>query len=113
MCRASQGGFIIHEDDRSNEAAAGLRARLRCRYAENIDAASIAIAAAEETAQEHHALDEFAVAWHASRVVEGDAAAALTGAIAAVLPFLSDANIVLRTGVPIEAVRSIRSQITA
>jgi len=56
-------------DDLSNSASTqrfldDVRSWLRGRYAIDADTAGIAIAAAEETAKDTTALEEFAMAWH-------------------------------------------------
>lgn len=80
---------------------------LRARYPHNPASTGIAIAAAEETSQDEHALDELATAWHATRIAQAEAAAALSGAIAAVTHRLSEHEISNRTGVPTDAIHNL------
>lgn len=82
-----------------------VRSLLRRRYAGNLDSAGIAIAAAEETDADSGALEELAVAWYITRRRETDAAAALSGAIAASARRLSDAEIAEVTGMPLATIR--------
>lgn len=80
---------------------------LRSRYPHNPTSNGIAIAAAEETAHDEHALDEIATAWQATRIAQAQAAAALSGAIAAVTHRLSKLEISNRTGAPAEAIHNL------
>lgn len=80
---------------------------LQQRYEGNPESAGIAVAAADETRSAPVALDEFALAWHAARALEADAAAALSGAIAAVIGQVADEEIARRTGLPLETIRKL------
>ncbi len=69
---------------------------LRERYRDDPASAAIALEAArgEGTAEQ---LDDLALAWHLARNAERDAAAALSGAVAAAGRTLTEAEIVVRT----------------
>lgn len=81
---------------------------LRQRFHDNPGSAGIAIVAASETLAEGAVLDELASAWHALRVAQAEAAAALSGAIAAAaLENVPRAEISRRAGVPPETIEGL------
>ncbi|GMA29003.1 hypothetical protein [Arenivirga flava] len=90
------------------DALAGdVRRLLNERYRGDHDSCGIALAAAQETAGDERVLDELARAWHVTRIEQARAAAGLSGAIAVLAQRLPEAEIVRRTGVPLETVRAL------
>jgi hypothetical protein len=87
-----------------------VRSLLRRRYAGDAESAGIAIAAAEETDADTGALEELAMAWYITRRREADAAAALSGAIAASARRLSDAEIAEATGMPLASIHALTAE---
>lgn len=74
----------------------GIETMLRERYRDDPASADIAVDAARGAADGER-LDELALAWHLARNAERDAAAALSGAVAAAGRTLGEAEIVVRT----------------
>jgi hypothetical protein len=87
-----------------------VRSLLRRRYAGDTESTGIAIAAAEETDADTGALEELAMAWYITRRRETEAAAALSGAIAASARRLSDAEIAEVTGMPLATIRTLTAE---
>ncbi len=70
---------------------------LRERYRDDPASAAIACEAARTGSDDGGELGDLALAWHLARNAERDAAAALSGAVAAAGRTLSEAEIVIRT----------------
>lgn len=70
---------------------------LRERYRDDPASAAIACEAARNGSDDGEELGDLALAWHLARNAERDAAAALSGAVAAAGRTLSEAEIVIRT----------------
>lgn len=73
-----------------------IESMLRERYRDDPASADIAVRTARSGAATD-SLDELALAWHLARNAERDAAAALSGAVAAAGRTLGEAEIVVRT----------------
>jgi len=84
-------------EERRSGSEVEVETMLRERYRDDPASAAIACEAARSAAGDGEDLDDLALAWHLARNAERDAAAALSGAIAAAGGTLSEAEIVIRT----------------
>lgn len=95
---------------RGTAVPAAVRDLLVQRYSGNAASTGIALSAALEAIQDERALDDLARAWHATRIAQSEAAAALSGAVAALVADHPETELTRRTGLPIETIRTLSSQ---